>query len=68
MPWIPWLSFDGKNFDSQVDARFEHRLTKLSSYNGEPFVTGDWQNTKTEIFNIQAGEWSKVESYPFSSK
>ena len=62
---IPFLSFDGKNFDSHVDAIYEH-YAKLGSYNGEPFVTGG-ANRKTEIFNNKAGKWTEVEDYPYAS-
>ena len=70
-----FFSFDGKNFDTQVDATYEHFSTKLENYKGAPFVVGGWvdprgqdTNKKTEIFDTQAGEWSEAEDYPFASK
>ena len=60
--------FDGRKFETQVDAYYEHSSSKLASYNGSPFVTGGGDTVTTEIFDFNAGIWKRAEDYPFSAR
>ena len=45
----------------------------MANYFGKPFTTGsddesDHPNAKTEIMNLENGEWQSGPDYPFHSK
>ena len=40
----------------------------MSSYKEFPFVVGDYENIKTEIFDQVAREWRVKEDYPFATR
>ena len=62
--------FDGKSVEIAKSTAFEHKLTlHLANYLGKPFTTGSYNShAKTEIMNLENGEWQLGTDYPFHSK
>ena len=66
--------FDGKSVEVAKSTTFEHRLIyHMANYFGKPFTTGsddesDHPHAKTEIMNLENGEWQSGPDYPFHSK
>ena len=61
-------SFDGETFKSEASSKFPHAYAMaLGSYRKSPFVTGASSGFKTEILNLESGEWEQAGDYPFSN-
>ena len=63
-----YLSFDGVTFEVEASSKYRHVGSTLGSYRNSPFLTGDnsANGLKTEILDIEAGEWERVADYPIS--
>ena len=62
--------FDGKSVEVAKSTTFEHKYTKhLANYLGKPLTTGGWDpyHAKTEIMNLENGEWHSGPDYPLYS-
>ena len=64
--------FDGEFVDTAEETSFDHsRVYHLGSYVGQPLTTGSHTSngyTKTEIMNLESGQWVTGPDYPFHSK
>ena len=61
--------FDEKSVTEAKSTSFDHQLTyHLARYLGKPLTTGSSdRHAKTEIMNIDSGEWKSGPDYPFHS-
>ena len=62
--------FNGNSVEVANSSTFEHvRIYHLAKYLGKPLTTGSWNShAKTEILNLENGEWESGPDYPFHSK
>ena len=62
--------FDGKSVEIVKSSTFEHDdIFHLAKYLGNPLTTGSYGgHAKTEIMNLETGEWESGPDYPFHSK
>ena len=66
-----FISYDGESVQLGDATKFEHDfIFHLSSYQGQPLVTGDKYHTKTEKMNLESGkwEWMYQKDYPFHTR
>ena len=66
--------FDGKTVSASGSTAFEHHnIYHLASYLGQPLTVGsgdpytNTDNAKTEIMNVESGQWKSGPDYPFHS-
>ena len=62
--------FDGKTVSTLQSTVFEHNyIYHLASYIGQPLTVGSWapDHAKTEIMNVESGQWKTGQDYPFNS-
>merc|ERR1712113_493955 len=65
--------FDGVSYmDNKIaNTTYQHSFTELASFEGKPFITGDYQgpytnNAKTEIYNLNDDStWYQAADYPY---
>ena len=62
--------FNGKSVEIAKSTTFKHDLIfHLAKYLGKPLTTGSYgSHAKTEIMNLENGEWESGPDYPFHSK
>ena len=64
--------FDGKSVEIAKSTTKKHdAINHLAKYLGKPLTTGSTGRTghaKTEIMNLENGEWESGPDYPFHSK
>ena len=65
--------FDGESIQSVGSTTYYHaNVYHLASYRGQPMTTGDHYSSssyvKTEIMNIETGQWTTGPDYPFHSE
>ena len=64
--------FNGKSVEIAKSSTFEHdEIFHLAKYLGKPLTTGSsgsFGHAKTEIMNLENGEWESGPDYPFHSK
>ena len=61
--------FDGKTVSTSQSTAFEHdAIYHLASYLGQPLTVGSVSHAKTEIMNVESGQWKSAPDYPFHSK
>lgn len=61
--------FDGKSVSTLQSTTFEHNsINHLASYIGQPLTVGSWGHAKTEIMNVESGQWKTGQDYPFHSR
>lgn len=66
--------FDGQVVESANSTIYSHNnIIHMASYLGEPLTTGSWSiikrasnHAKTELMNLQTGEWNTQPDYPFA--
>lgn len=69
------FSFDDQMVHSVHSTSYRHtNIIHLAAYLGQPLTTGSWSrkidfecHAKTEIMNLETGEWIVDSDYPFSS-
>ena len=61
--------FDGKTVSDSQSTAFEHNyIYHLASYLGQPLTVGSWMShAKSEIMNVESGQWKSAPDYPFHS-
>ena len=61
--------FNGKSVEVAKSTTFQHdAIYHLAKYLGKPLTTGSWgSHAKTEIMNLENGEWESGPDYPFHS-
>ena len=64
---IFFFRFNGRNIEIAKSTTFEHeRINHLAKYLGKPLTTGCFMShAKTEIMNLENGEWESGPDYPF---
>ena len=69
------LRFNGKSVEVAKSTTFDHvNIYQLAKYLGKPLTTGSYSflanesHAKTEIMNLENGEWESGPDYPFHSK
>ena len=62
--------FNGKSVEVAKSTTYKHReIFHLAKYLGKPLTTGSYDDhAKTEIMNLENGEWESGPDYPFHSK
>ena len=64
--------FNGKSVEEAKSTTFKHNgIYHLAKYLGKPLTTGSYGysgHAKTEIMNLENGEWESGPDYPFHSK
>ena len=64
--------FDGKTVSASGSTAFEHDgIYHLASYLGQPLTVGSGYpryHAKTEIMNVESGQWKSAPDYPFHSR
>ena len=62
--------FDGKTVSASGSTAFEHDgIYHLASYLGQPLTVGSYySHAKTEIMNVESGQWKSAPDYPFHSR
>ena len=69
-----FFSFDGVNYHSVESSKYSHKYTYgLGNYKGKAIITGCFDSNsdcsfKTELFDVNAMEWSDGPDFPFGSK
>ena len=66
--------FDGQIVESTYSTIYKHDyIVHLASYRNQPLTTGSWNpfnhtdsHTKTEIMNLETGEWTTEADYPYN--
>ena len=64
------IRFDGISVEEAKSTTFEHNnILHLATYLGQPLTTGSQysHNVKTEIMNLESGQWESGPDYPFHS-
>merc|ERR1712131_444098 len=63
-------TFDGKTVSASGSTAFDHNLIfHLASYLGQPLTVGShYSHAKTEIMNVESGQWKSAPDYPFHSR
>ena len=64
------IRFDGESVKEAKSTTFEHNeILHLATYLGQPFTTGSYEpdHAKTEIMNLERGDWESGPDYPFHS-
>ena len=61
--------FNGESVHEAKSTIFPHKRGNLANYRGRPFTTGSryLYHAKTEIMNLDNGEWKSGPDYPFYS-
>ena len=60
--------FDGKSVSTLQSTAFVHNyIYHLASYIGQPLTVGSFIDAKTEIMNVESGQWKTGQDYPFHS-
>ena len=64
------FGFNGKSVEVAKSSTFEHgEIFHLAKYLRKPLTTGSYNShAKTEIMNLENGEWESGPDYPFHSK
>ena len=67
---IFFFRFNGRNIEIAKSTTFKHeRIYHLAKYLGKPLTTGSdgylSGHAKTEIMNLENGEWESGPDYPF---
>ena len=62
--------FDGETVLASQSNAFEHNeIFHLASYLGQPLTVGSWRShSKSEIMNVESGQWKSAPDYPFYSR
>ena len=68
--------FDGKTVSASGSTAFDHNsINHLASYLGQPLTVGSYNgkginpfHAKTEIMNVESGQWKSAPDYPFHSR
>ena len=64
------IRFDGESVkEAKSTSSIHNNILHLATYRGQPFTTGSWipDHAKTEIMNLESGDWESGPDYPFSS-
>ena len=64
------IRFDGMSVEEAMSTTFAHsNILHLATYLGQPLTTGSSNpdHAKTEIMNLESGEWESGPDYPFHS-
>ena len=51
-----------------ASTNFIHDGIKMTEYENEPFVVGDYENNQTEFLHMSHERWYTASEYPFTSK
>ena len=51
-----------------ASTNFVHDGIKMTEYENEPFVVGDYDNNQVEFLHISHGRWYTASPYPYTSK
>ena len=60
--------YDGETVLASQSTAFEHNdIYHLASYLGQPLTVGSYDHAKSEIMNVESGQWKSAPDYPFHS-
>ena len=58
------LSFDGLNFEQSESTSYIHDGVKMTEYENEPFIIGDYKHNQVEFMHSSHEKWYTAHPFP----